>query len=89
MKTLLCQNKSNIRLNSHPGVYNVTCGYDAVYHGELKKKVLWRTTEHQQDSCKGNGKVHGQLNTAWNVTENLIDFTLPQSKSNQSITKEK
>ena len=38
---------------------------------------------------KGNGKVQGQLNTARNVTESLIDFTLPQFKSNQSIRKEK
>ena len=38
---------------------------------------------------KGNGKVQGQLNTARNVTESLTDFTLPQSKSNQSIRKEK
>ena len=39
LKTLLCQNKSNLRLSSYPGVYNVTCSYDAVYYGESKKKM--------------------------------------------------
>ena len=38
---------------------------------------------------KENGKAQEQLNTAPNVTESLIDFTLPQSKSNQSIREKK
>ena len=38
---------------------------------------------------KENGKVQAQLNTAWGVTDSLVGFTIPQSKSNQNITKEK
>ena len=50
LKNLICRNKSNLLLNSFPGVYQLDCTRNALHIGETKKKVITRTIEHQQDS---------------------------------------
>ena len=72
LQSILCQNKPKLLPNSHPGVYQLDCSCSGRYIGELKKKVLTRCTEHQQNSIKGNWKsagatqhtkeCHGQFN---------------------------
>ena len=53
LKSILCQNKSKLIPHSYPGVYTLNCSCNAEYIGETKKKVMIRTTEHQQGSIKG------------------------------------
>ena len=53
MKSLLCQSKAKLLPNSYPGVYELKCTCNSAYFGETKKKILTKTTEHQQDSFKG------------------------------------
>ena len=72
LKSILCQNKSKVIPNSYQGVYALNCSCNAEYIGEAKKKVMTRTTEHQQGNIKrkweSSGatedclKCHGQLN---------------------------
>ena len=72
LKNLICRNKSKLLPNSFPGVYQLDCTYNALYIGETKKKVITRTTEHQQDSLNGKWEssdatehcleCHGQFN---------------------------
>ena len=52
-KSLLCGNKTKLLLNSYPGVFDLKCTCSSAYFGETKKKILTRTTEHQEDSFKG------------------------------------
>ena len=53
LKSLLCRNKTKLLPNSYPGVYELKCTCNSTYFGETDKKVLTKTTEHQQDSFKG------------------------------------
>ena len=54
LQNILCQNKPKLLANSHPGVYQLDCSCNGRYISELKKKVLIRCIQHQQDSIKGN-----------------------------------
>ena len=65
LKSILCQNKSKLKPNSHPGVYTLKCSCNTKYIGETKKKVITRTIEQQQDSIKGKWKSSG-------ATENCL-----------------
>ena len=49
----MCQNKSKLLPNSYPGVNALSYSWNVEYIGETKKKVMTRTTEHQQHSIKG------------------------------------
>ena len=72
LKSILCQNKLKFIPNSYKGVYALNCSCNAEYIAETKKKVIIRTTEHQQDSIKGKWessgatehclKCHGEFN---------------------------
>ena len=53
LKSILCQNRSKPLPNSYLGIYALNCSCNAEYIGETKKKVMIRTTEHQQGSIKG------------------------------------
>ena len=53
LKSLLCGNKTKLLPNSYPGVFKLKCTCNSAYFGETKKKILTRTTEHQEDSFKG------------------------------------
>ena len=53
LESILCQNKSKLLPNSYPGVNALSYSCDVEYIGETKKKVMTRTTEHQQHSIKG------------------------------------
>ena len=64
LKNLICRNKSNLLLKSFAGVYQLDCTRNALYIGETKKKVITRTTEHQQDSFNRKWKAQTQLSTA-------------------------
>ena len=64
LKSILCNNKSELLSNSEPGVYKLSCSCGAVYIGETKKKVLTRSIEHQQDSMKGNWEASGATELA-------------------------
>ena len=56
---MICRNKSNLLLNSFPGVYQLDCTRNPLYIGETKKKVITRTIEHQQDSFNGRWESSG------------------------------
>ena len=72
LKSILCQSLLKLIPNSYPGVYALNCSCNAEYIGEIKKKVMIRTIEHQQDSIEGKWeksgvtehclKCHGQCN---------------------------
>ena len=72
LKSILCQNKSKLILNSYPGVFTLNCSRNAECIGETKKKAITRSIEHQQDSIKGKWEssvatehcleCHGQFN---------------------------
>ena len=49
LKSLLCNNKSKLPPNSHPGIYKLDCTCGASYIGESKKKISSRLEEHQKD----------------------------------------
>ena len=53
LNSLLCRNKTKLLHNSYPEVYELKCTFISGYFDETKKKMLTRTTEHQQDSFKG------------------------------------
>ena len=53
LKSILCQNRSKLLSNSSPGIYALNCSCNAEYIGEIKKKVMIRTIEHQQDNIEG------------------------------------
>ena len=59
LKNLICRNKSKLLPNSFPGVYQLGCTRNALYIDETKKKVITRTTEHQQDSFNGKWESSG------------------------------
>ena len=59
LKNLICRNKSKLLPNSFPGGYQLDCTCNALYIGETKKKVITRTTEHQQDSFNGKWESSG------------------------------
>ena len=44
--------ESTLLPNSYPEVYELLCSCKSRYIGETKKKILFRATEHQQDSLK-------------------------------------
>ena len=52
LQSILCQKKSKLLPNSHPGVYQLDCSCNGRYIGKSKKKVLTGCIEHQQDSIK-------------------------------------
>ena len=52
LKSLLCDNKSKLPLNSQPGVYKLDCSCGSSYIGETKKKISTRLQEHQRDILK-------------------------------------
>ena len=54
LKNFLCKNKDKLTPNSSPGVYELKCLCGLLYNGETKKKIISRSTEHQQESIKGN-----------------------------------
>ena len=57
---ILCQkNKPKLLPNSQPGVYLLACLCNGKYIGELKKRLLTRCIEHQQDSMSGKWKTSG------------------------------
>ena len=58
-QSILYQNKPKLLPNSHPGVYQLDCSCNSTYIGELKKKVLTRCVEYQQDSIKANWESSG------------------------------
>ena len=72
LKNLICRNKSKLVPNTFPGVYQLDSTCNALYIGEIKKKVITRTVEHQQDSfnrkwessdvTKHCLECHGQFN---------------------------
>ena len=79
LKTILCsKNKSELRVNSKPGIYKLDCSCGESYIGETKKKVSTRLMEHQRDSYLGKWSssgaseharsCHGQINWSGNVT---------------------
>ena len=61
LKNLICRNKSKLFPNSFPGGYQLDCTCNALYIGETKKKVITRTTEHQQDSFNGKWESSGSI----------------------------
>ena len=52
LKNILCKNKDKLIPNSYPGVYKLKYSCGSVYNGEAKKKIISRSTEHQQESIK-------------------------------------
>ena len=56
---MICRNKSNLLLNSFPGVYQLDCTRNALHIGKTKKKIITRTIEHQQDSFNGKWESSG------------------------------
>ena len=78
LKSLLCNNKSTLPCNSHPGVYKLECSCGSCYIGETKKKVATRLEEHQRDirnekwnatGCSEHARTcAGQFNWCENVT---------------------
>ena len=59
LSDILCNHKSDLPKNSHPGVYLLQCQCKATYIGETKKRVLARVHEHRKDICKGRYKNSG------------------------------
>ena len=59
LKNLICRNTSKLLPNSFRGVYQLDCTCNALYIGKTKKKVITRTTEHQQDSFNGKWESSG------------------------------
>ena len=53
LKNLICRNKSKLLPNIFSSVYQLYCTCSALYIVEIKKKVITRTIEHQQDSFNG------------------------------------
>jgi predicted GIY-YIG superfamily endonuclease len=51
LNNILCNNKTKLPPNSHPGVYQLKCSCGSIYIGETKKKVISRSVEHQR-ACK-------------------------------------
>ena len=54
LNNILFKNKDKLIPNSHPGVYKIKFSCGSIYDGETKKKIISRSTKHQQDSIKGN-----------------------------------
>ena len=59
LSDMLCNHKSDLPRNSHPGVYLLECQCKATYIGETKKRVLARIDEHRKDVFKGRYKNSG------------------------------
>ena len=59
LKDILCNHKTKLPKNSHPGVYRVDCSCGNAYIGETKKRVASRMTEHQKDIFHGRWKSSG------------------------------
>ena len=59
LSDMLCNHKSDLPKNSHPGVYVLECQCQATYIGETKKRVHARIDEHRKDVCKGRYKNSG------------------------------
>ena len=58
---ILCNNKSKLPPNSHPGVYKLdcSCGQVTPYIGETKKRIITRTLEHKHDCFVGKWESSG------------------------------
>ena len=57
---ILCQkNKPKLLPNNQPGVYQLHCSCNWKYIGKLKKRVLTRCIEHQQDGMSGKWESSG------------------------------
>ena len=54
LKLLLCWNKTKLLPNSYSEVCELKCTRNSVYFSEIKKKILTRTIEHQQNSFNRN-----------------------------------
>ena len=72
LKDLICSNKSKLLLNSFSGVYQLDCTCNALYIGEIKKKVITRTIEHQRDSFNGKWESSGETEHCLESHGNLI-----------------
>ena len=59
LSDILCNHKSDLPKNSHPGIYLLKCQCNATYIGETKKRVLARVAEHKKDIFKGSYKNSG------------------------------
>ena len=59
LKNILCKNKDKLIPNSYPGVYKLKYSWGSVYNGEAKKKIISRSTEHQQESIKSKRSSSG------------------------------
>ena len=71
---ILCNHKSRLPPNSHPGVYKVLClCRQAAYVGKTKKQVSTRIIEHEQDVFHGRWKKSGLKEHAKVCTESF-DF---------------
>lgn len=49
LKSILCNNKSKLPVNSGTGVYKLDCTCGSTYIGETKKRIATRLTEHKRD----------------------------------------
>ena len=59
LSDILCNHKSELPKNSHPGVYRLQCQCNAHYIGETKKRVHTRIMEHEKNVFKGQWKQSG------------------------------
>ena len=74
LKNILCNHKSKLPPNSHPGVYKVDCKCGQIaYVGETKKRISSRIKEHEKDVCKGRWSNSG-LAEHTQTCENEFDF---------------
>jgi len=69
LSDMLCNNKSELPRNSHPGVYLLRCQCQAFYIGETKKRVHTRIEEHEMNVFKGNWKCSGATEHAKNCPQ--------------------
>ena len=66
LSDILCNHKSELPKNSHPGVYLLQCQCNAYYIGETKKRVHTRIMEHEKNVFKGQWKQSGATEHAKN-----------------------
>ena len=59
LKNIVFKNKDKLKPNSYHGMHELKWSCWSVYNGETKKKILSRSTEHQQESTKGNWSSSG------------------------------
>ena len=69
LKDILCNHKTPLPRNSHPGVYRLRCGCGATYIGETKKKITTRVKEHEKYVFKGQWKQSAAADHASTCSE--------------------